>query len=188
MEKRYYKEIDGNKVFYKGESIVLGKWRITNPSDEQLLEAGWRVYVPPTPPAPTPEERLRDAIANKVDEIKMYDDSASVNECYIVYHDQTIPYWGTKTERASLQKAVEDYIAQGLPYYRLDLREYGVSIYIPCQDMLDMLQKLEVYATKCYNITSDHIFAVSRMESIDDVESYNYMEDYPEKLTFNIDV
>lgn len=181
--KQYYKIIDGKQVWFNGR-IVLGDKQIFNPSEDKILAAGYQEYVPEPVPESTPEELLQQAKDNKVAEIEDYDNSSDVNECYIAYQGQTIPYWGIKTERASLQKAVEDYIAQGLPYYRLDLREYGVSINIPCQDMLDMLQKLEIYASQCYNTTSDHIFSVNQMTEVNDVESYDYTVNYPSKLTF----
>jgi hypothetical protein len=56
MNKRYYKIIEGRTVFYNGEIIVIGEMQIINPTEEQLLEAGWMVWEDPEP---TPEELLR---------------------------------------------------------------------------------------------------------------------------------
>ena len=49
-----------------------------------------------------------------------------------------------------------------------------------------MLAALEVYAVDCYNKTTDHIFTVNALETLEEVEAYNYMVDYPEVLTFNL--
>lgn len=183
--KQYYKNINNSRVYYKDPLIVDGM-QVFNPSEEMILADGWTAYTPPSTPAPTPEQLLQEAKDNKITQIESYDDSTEVNECYIVYQGNTLSYWGGKSERASLQKAVEDYISQEIPTYRLDLREYGISVSIPCHTMLDMLQKLEVYATQCYNVTSDHIYAIQALATAADIESYDYTLNYPRKLTFNL--
>ena len=81
---------------------------------------------------------------------------------------------------------MRDCIAVGIETYRLDLRDYGVSIDIDCELMLGMLQELEVYAIRCYNKTTDHIYAVKAMDSIEDIQSYDYQSDYPSKLEFSV--
>lgn len=183
--KQYYKIINGKTIWFDGR-IVLGDKQIFNPTEDKILAAGYQIYVPEPDPEPSAEQLLAEAIENKVAEIEDYDTSTDVDECYIQYQGQTIPYWGNKTDRASLQKAVENHIAQRLSTYRLDLREYGVSIDIDCAVMLDMLQKLEVYASQCYNKTSDHIFAVRLLTDTESVESYDYTVGYPNKLTFEL--
>lgn len=183
---RYYKIIDGETIFNDGKKVVIDDMVYTNPSHEFMLENGWQEYTPPPTPEPTPEERLEQAKANKLAEIEAYDTSDDVNVCYIGYQNQTIPYWRDKLERDSLAGSVTDYMNRGHDYYRLDLREYGVSISIPCVALLNMLEQLEEYAINCYNKTTDHIFAVQALQSVEDVESYDYTVGYPQKLVFNI--
>ena len=183
MNKRYYKIIDGKTVFYGGEIIIIGDRQIINPTKEQLLEAGWLVWEEPQP---TPQQLLEKARQEKIMEIESYDNSQEVNECLIHYNGETIPYWADKTTRTTLKEAVRDCIAVGLDKYRLDLREYGVSMEIDCELMLGMLQELEVYAIRCYNKTTDHIYAVKAMDNIEDIEAYDYQSDYPSKLEFSI--
>lgn len=185
MAQVFYKEIDNEIVFYKGESIVLGEWRIFNPTDEQLVQAGWREWIPEE--HPTPPKTLAQAKEDKIQEIEEYDNSSAVNEFYISYMGNTLPYWGSKADRVSLQRAVEDYISEGIETYRMDMREVGISISIPCSTLLTILSKLEVYATQCYNTTTDHIFAVNAMTTVQELEDYDYTLDYPDKLTFIIE-
>lgn len=179
----YYKIIDGKTVFYGGEIIIIGDRQIINPTEEQLLEAGWMVWEEPQP---TPQQLLEQARVEKLMEIESYDSSSDVNECLIHYNGETIPYWADKTTRTTLKEAVRDCIAVGLDKYRLDLREYGVSMEIDCELMLGMLQELEVYAIRCYNKTTDHIYAVKAMDSIEDIQGYDYQSDYPSKLEFSV--
>lgn len=185
MNKRYYKIIDGKTVFYNGGIIVIGDRQIINPTEEQLTECGWIKYVPEVY-TPTPIQLLEQARQEKLTEIESYDSSSDVNECLIHYNGETIPYWADKTTRTTLKEAVRDCIAVGLDKYRLDLREYGVSMEIDCELMLGMLQELEVYAIRCYNKTTDHIYAVKALDNIEDIQAYDYQSDYPSKLEFMV--
>lgn len=184
-KKVFYKEIDNQIVFYHGEKIILGEWQIINPTNEQLEEAGWLEYIPEE--HPEPQKTLEQVKEEKIAELMEYDSSSAVNEFYIHYGENTIPYWGSKADRVSLRRAVEDYIEQGIENYRLDIRDMGVSITLSCAFLLNVLRQLEVYATQCYNTTTDHIYAVNALTTIQDVEDYDYTLDYPDKLTFEIE-
>ena len=118
--------------------------------------------------------------------LRDYDSSKEVNICYIILGDNQLSYWADRTERSSLKTAVQDCIALGRTTYRLDLREKKVSIDINCELLLQMLSALEVYAVDCYNKTTDHEYAISALETIEEVESYDFKVGYPEKLTFNL--
>lgn len=183
--KQYYKQINGNRVWFDGVLKINGK-QIINPSKELILSAGYIEYVPPTPVEPTPDEQLKSAIHNKIQELKMYDGSEDVNDCIIIYQGTEIHYWANKQERDALKGAVRDCITIGRDTYRLDLRDKGISMLIPCEKLLQMLVVLEVYAIDCYNKTTDHEFAINACTSIQEVDEYLFTIGYPEKLTFNI--
>ena len=185
MKTRYYKIIDGKTVFYGGEIIIIGDRQVINTTSEQLESLGWIKYVPEAY-TPTPQQLLEQARVEKLMEIESYDSSSDVNECLIHYNGETIPYWADKTTRTTLKEAVRDCIAVGISTYRLDLRDYGVSIDIDCELMLGMLQELEVYAIRCYNKTTDHIYAVKALDNIEDIEWYDFRSDYPSKLEFSV--
>ena len=119
-------------------------------------------------------------------DIEEYDNSESVNQCVIKQGENEFYYWANKSERSTLKTAIQDCLTMGIETYRLDLRELGVSFTIPCQNMLQMLSALEVYAIQCYNKTTDHIFNVRQLENMEDVENYDFTQGYPEKLIFNI--
>ena len=95
-------------------------------------------------------------------------------------------YWANKSERSTLKTAIQDCLTMGIETYRLDLRELGVSFTVSCQNILQMLSALEVYAIQCYNKTTDHIFNVRRLENMEDIKNYDFTQGYPEKLIFNI--
>lgn len=186
--KRYVKQIDGKTVIKKRQEIVIKKdGKVTyNPTEDMVLADGWIKYVAPEP-KPIPEKVLiKRAKSRKIDEINKYDSSKEVNICYIKTPLDTIAYWANKTERSSLKSAIQDCIAMGRETYRLDLREVGVSVDINCEKLLQMLSALEVYAIDCYNKTTDHIYAVNNLTTVEEIEAHDYRVDYPEKLTFEL--
>lgn len=186
--KQYTKQIDGKSVIKTLKEIVVKKngKQTFNPSEEMVLADGWVEYVAPEP-KPIPEAvLLKRAKSRKIDEINYYDFSKEVNICYIKTPLDTIPYWANKTERSSLKSAVQDYIAMNRETYRLDLRDVGVSVDIDCDKLLAMLGALEVYAIDCYNKTTDHIFAIKNLTTVEEIEAYDYKVGYPQKLTFDL--
>jgi len=48
-----------------------------------------------------------------------------------------------------------------------------------------MLIALEVYAGDALNVTESHKAAVNALTTIEEIDSYDYMTGYPEKLVFN---
>jgi hypothetical protein len=187
--KRYKKEIDGKTVIKTLKEIVIRKdGRVTyNPTEEMVLEDGWVEYVPPTPSEPSAEVLLERAKKRKLLDLYAYDESSEVNDCIIVYQGQELHYWANKTERDSLKGALRDYLSVGRVNYRLDLREIGVSLWIPCESLLGMLAQLEVYAADCYNKTTDHEFAIKACTTRVEVDAYVFRGvGYPEIPRFEL--
>jgi len=180
MNKRYYKLIDDKTVFYHGESIVLNDARICNPTEEQLLEAGWMIYVEPPVPEPTPAQRLREAKDIKLYEIGSYDESPDVNGI-IVNGNQV---WIPADKRAILKTSVDSYKALGIE--NITKVWEGVEYTATADEWLYMIAKVEVYASECYNTTARHKAAVEALDNIEDVEEYDYTLNYPDMLEFNI--
>lgn len=183
--KRYYKEENGTKIWFSGVLKVDGR-QIINPSEEQLLAAGYVEYVPPTPEVPTEEELLVEAKRHKLSELHEYDNSSEVNDCIIVYQEQELHYWANKTERNDLKNAVRDCVAMGRTEYRLDLRDKGISITLLCELLLQMMAALEVYAIDCYNKTTDHEFAIKSLTTKDEIEAYDFKVGYPSIPRFEV--
>lgn len=128
--------------------------------------------------------RARVLQSFKIRELERYDESSAVNECFITYSDQLFPYWSSKSERNDLKQAVLNYRDKGYSDYRLDLRDVGVSLSFSCDALLSMLSDLEVYAIQCFNVTTDHLYAIRSLTSVDAIISYDFTTGYPPKLTF----
>lgn len=63
---RYYKEINGKRVFFNG-ILQVGDKQIINPTREQIVADGWQEYVTPVsePYTPTYEERVEQLIRER---------------------------------------------------------------------------------------------------------------------------
>ena len=145
------------------------------PSEQQLTEWGFEEWVEPTP---TPEELLARAKANKIAELEAYNDSDSVNEFSISNN----PMWLNFDERSRLQKAVDAKEAMG----KTSMTKVwnGVDFTFPLSTWKAMLAALEDYAFDCQNVTDSHKAAINALESVEDVEEYDFTTGYPEKLSF----
>lgn len=174
----YYKEIDGENVFFNGNVLYTGEATIINPSHEQMLEAGWLVYIP-TISEPTTEELLADEKKMKINEINEYDQSSNVNLFYLAGQ----PMWLDAPTRQTLRISIESYIAMGIETVTKWFG--GQQFTFPTTAWLQMLNALEVYAAEALNVTEAHKAAVMAMDNIEDVEEYDITIGYPEKLNLS---
>lgn len=181
----FTKEIEGKSVVRPLREIVVRRNGMCtyNPSKEAVLSDGWVPYVLPEP-EPEEVDLLEQAIRQKIEELREFDESKEVNNCIIVSNGIEMNYWKNKHERDALKSAVRDYQTIGRTDYRLDLRELGVYLWIPCDKLLQMLAELEVYATDCFNRTTDHMFAIKGLASVEEVEAYDFREGYPAVVRF----
>ena len=172
--KRYEKIIDGNTIVKELNKIVIRRDDIVtyNPTEDMVLADGWVEYVPPTPIEPSAEVLLERAKKRKLLDLHAYDESSEVNDCIIVYQGQELHYWANKTERDALKGALRDCMAMGREFYRLDLRDKGVSLTIRCELLLQMMAALEVYAIDSFNKTTDHEFAIKACATEVEVDAY----------------
>lgn len=180
MNKRYYKIEDGKTIFYNGGIIILNNRQIINPTEEQLLEAGWMIYVEPLTPEPTPAQRLREAKDIKLSEIESYDESPDVNG--IIVNGSQV--WIPADKRAILKTSVDAYKALGIE--SITKVWEGIEYTATADEWLFMIAKVEVYASECYNTTARHKATVEASDNIEDVEAFDITSDYPQMLEFHI--
>ena len=197
--KRYIK--DG--IIKTRQEIVVVKngMRTINPTEEQILADGWVENVAPvketvveakeeeyTPLSNTTTLSVPSEVADKAafvrarhklrNAINRYDSSSEVNCFYM----QGKPMWLDKATRAGLMLRFQSEQVMG---NELTTLWYGSEQYeIPLVDAFQMLYALEVYASRCYDNTQRHLANIANLETIEEVEAYDYKEGYPEKLNF----
>ena len=176
MRKRYYNTTT-HEWYTEGNSItkyIDGSLFSGIPSVEQLEEWGYEEYIEPTP---TPEELLARAKANKIAELEAYDDS-EVNSFSVNGKDM----WLDHDLRQQLRISLDALSQAG----RENVTKWfdGVEYTYPIDVWYYMLGLVEVYASDSLNVTESHKAAINALESIEDVEAYDYTVGYPEKLSF----
>ena len=175
--KRYYNPTT-NEWYYEGTSITKN---IPNgafsgiPTIEQLTEWGFEEWIEP---APTPEQLLEMAKANKIAELEAYDQSDAVNSFTIGGQSM----WLTVDERQQIATQISANEAVG----RTSMTRWfgGTSYTFPLSTWKQMLVALEVYAGDAINVTESHKAAINALDDIEDVEAYDFTIGYPEKLSF----
>lgn len=177
--KLYEKIIDGKQHCKPANKIVIVKdgMQTFNPTEEMLLEDGWKVHEP-VPYEPTEEEILNREKEHKIEEILRHDSSPEVNSFYIDGQEM----WLDKATRVGLKLRFEVELEEGdsstILWYD------GVPFELELTSAIKMLHAIEKYASKCYDNTQMHIANVKAIEDIEILKNYDYRTGYPEKLRF----
>lgn len=177
---------DGN--FWDGTSIVLDGMRIFNPTDEQMIAAGYTEYVEPEP---TPDELLERAKQQKLFEIDEYDRSDSVNGFTVhIMNGETVvnefETWIDRETRADYKNSLD--AAELLGRTEVTPVFNGMPIILSVQVAKVSLAQVQLYANQCYNVTEQHKAAVQALETLEAVESFDITAGYPSKLEFPVNI
>ena len=117
-------------------------------------------------------------ILNVISKINEYDKSSQVNDVTI----NGMHTWFDKATRVGLRNSTN--VLKKLGNETTSLWVNNKEITIKCDQLTDMLDKLEIYALNCFDITSKHKRNVYQLSTIEEIENYDYTSGYPEKLTF----
>ena len=114
----------------------------------------------------------------KISEIQIFDKSTDVNSFKI----EGESVWLDKSTRVGLFNSIS--IEKNAGKTHTILWYDAIKYIIPIPDALAMLNEIEMYALNCYNVTQSHIAAVRSLQTIQEVENYNFKIGYPVKLNF----
>lgn len=126
------------------------------------------------------EKALVLAKKAKIAEIAAYDTSDKVNG--FMLNGQIV--WLDKATRVGLMNSTIIERDLGQETTELWLGEH--NLIIKCDLAIQLLQQLEVYALKCFNVTATHKKEVNNLSTIEEINSYDITKDYPDKLVINI--
>lgn len=146
-----------------------------NPTDEMILADGWIEYITPEL---TEVELLEQAIKHKIKEIERFDKSPEVEEFKI----NGINLWIDRSERETLDRRFKLELKMGKN--ETILWKNGVAFPLIIEDAIMMLDTLEMYAIATYDNTQKHIANVKALQTLKEVNEYNFKTGYPEKLKF----
>ena len=126
------------------------------------------------------EKALVLAKKAKIAEIAAYDTSDKVNG--FMLNGQIV--WLDKATRVGLMNSTT--IERDLGQKTTELWLVEHNLIIRCDLAIQLLQQLEVYALKCFNVTATHKKEVNNLSTIEEINSYDITKDYPDKLVINI--
>ena len=123
---------------------------------------------------------LEEAKEMLLAEIDAYDTSSAVNGFML----NGLLVWLDKATRVGLMNSTTIERDLGQETTELWLGEH--NLIIKCDLAIQLLQQLEVYALKCFNVTATHKKEVNSLSTIEEINSYDITKDYPDKLVINI--
>ena len=175
--KRYYNSTT-HEWYIEGQSVtkyIDGSLFSGIPSVELLEQWGFEEYLEPTP---TPEQLLQRAKDAKLADLEAYDLSEAVDSFSINGNIM----WLTVEERQQIATQISANEAAG----RTEMTRWfnGHPFCFPLTLWQQMLTALEVYAGDAINVTESHKAAINALESVEDVEAYQFDSGYPQKLAF----
>ena len=123
-------------------------------------------------------EATRQSVLGERDE---YDKSWVVNS--FGFGDTIM--WIDRDTRVSLSRSLDICEKKGDESYNLCVEGVGV-VTLPIITIKEMLNEIEVYAIKCYEVTFNHKRAVEALKTCEEVVKYDYKANYPERPVFNL--
>ena len=193
--KGYYidfpEEIDAEywegKIGTTYEDFINGKWVLLSKSQVQFHNVYPNASIKEVLDvqlAPTPPRTLADAKAEKIAQIEAYDSSDAVNCFDIIIDDNTITTWITPDQRSNYKNSLDSAELLGLEEVHPVFN--GIQLTLATSTAKMALAQIQIYADRCYIVTETHKAAVEALESIEDVDAYEYETGYPEKLVFSL--
>lgn len=168
---QYSKIINDQRVIFSGV-LVIGDRQVINPTHDQLIAAGWEEY---TPSVEMPTD-IDMAKAAKIAEIAAYSDSDAVNS--LTFHGNKT--WLTRTVRDGYDTSITAAKNLGEPTVTFMVGDNEMQL--PVEQARRVLDLVQRYADACFIVTERHKIAVRSLQTVEEVESYDYTKGYPEKL------
>lgn len=122
------------------------------------------------------EEVLSNLKEQKISEITEYDVSPNVN----IFSLNGVDAWLDRDTRVSLINSTT--IVKNTGQEDTTLWLNSNKIIVNCDQAIQLLSALEMYALGCYNKTAEHKRNVKALQTIDEIISYDYTAGYPDKL------
>lgn len=127
------------------------------------------------PPVEMPTD-IDMAKAAKIAEIAAYSDSDAVNSLTF----NGIKTWLTRTVRDGYDTSIT--AAKNLGEANVTFMVGDKEMQLPVEQARRVLDLVQRYADACYIVTERHKIAVKALQTVEEVEAYDYTKGYPEKL------
>ena len=116
----------------------------------------------------------------KIAEIDAYDTSDKVNGFTL----NGVTVWLDKATRVGLMNSTT--IAKNMGQTETTVWFGGVRLTIKCDEAIQLLSALEMYALQCFNVTAAHKKAVMGLATAEEVEKYDVTAGYPSQINIKV--
>ena len=124
------------------------------------------------------EATIEEIMAQKLDELRLFDSSEAVNQFSI----NGVFGWLNKNTRVGLMNSISIERETGRSETSIWLGD--TQFILSIEKAINMLQQIELYALACYNVTQRHINSINQLYTKEEIEAYNFKTGYPGKLSF----
>ena len=131
---------------------------------------------------PVYERTIEEAKQEKLSDIDSYDNSENVNSFTI---NNSVNAWLIVQERTNYKTSIDS--AKLLGVESLSFYINDIIFTVSTDKAEKMLAAIQLYADACSIVTKQHKLAVSKLNTIEEVDNYDYTIGYPEKLNFDIE-
>ena len=183
IAQEYWEGMIGNTY----EDFLNGKWVLLSDGQVEFHEENPNASIREVLDmqlTPVPQRTLEQAKAEKIAEIENYDNSNSVNSFDIVMGENVISAWITPDQRSNYKNSLDSAELLGLEEVHPVFN--GMQLILPVSTAKMALAQIQIYADRCYIVTETHKSIVQTLNTIEEVDNYDYTLNYPEKLTFNL--
>lgn len=130
---------------------------------------------------PIEDNSLQEAKNHMLMKINEYDYSENVNGFTI---NNVITTWFTPIERSNYSSSIQAAKLLGQDTLTFAVGDNILQVSTTNAEM--MLAAIQLYADACFIVTKQHKMNIEALESVEEVENYDYTSGYPEKLNFNL--
>ena len=172
--KRYYNQ-EKNEWYIEGDSLdieVDGEIISIIPDREKLISLGFIKEII------TEEQLLEEAKIILISKISLYNNSENVNSFTVNGHS----IWLNVQKRQQLLAQINAY--EFMNKQSMTKWYEGIEFTFTIPQWKQMFAALEVYCGEALNTTEQHKENVKALNTIEELEYYNYTTNYPEKLNF----
>lgn len=203
---KYYKLIN-NELVTSPPELTINDVLVTNPTKEQYLSQGWKQLLMAESPLKDMYHQIVSTYTEtneyiikkyelvlidnidrvkrlKINELMKYDSSSEVNSFYI----NGMEIWLNKDERVSLMYSIEseENILSNTTTVIYTKTKPSIPITLDITMAKTLLQTIEVYAKNSYGVTQTHLNNILNLTTSEDVNNYNFKQDYPNKINLTI--
>lgn len=117
----------------------------------------------------------------KIAELTEYDNSDAVNDFTV---NNTVHGWYNPTQRSNARNSIDSAKLVGIDTLYAPVGDQVFEISVDDAELY--LAQIQVYADRCAGVTAIHKRNIMNLETIEEVEAYDFTTGYPTKLNFNV--